>query len=93
MYDLINKNDGYTKSVSSTNLTVYEYNATSVNSESVEVISNNDSKTLIANADYTVSKDTKQTDTSWSKYTYTVRPDNFKNDGVYTLRILRMMRL
>lgn len=87
LYDLINKNDGYTKSVSSTNLTVYEYNATSVNSESVEVISNNDSKTLIANADYTVGKDTKQTDTSWSKYTYTVRPDNFKNDGVYTLRI------
>lgn len=87
LYALINKNDGYTKSVSSTNLTVYEYNATSVNSESVEVISNNDSKTLIANADYTVSKDTKQTDTSWSKYTYTVRPDNFKNDGVYTLRI------
>lgn len=87
LYDLINKNDGYTKSVSSTDLTVYEYNATSVNSESVEVISNNDSKTLTANADYTVSKDTKQTDTSWSKYTYTVRPDNFKNDGVYTLRI------
>lgn len=87
LYDLINKNDGYTKSVSSTNLTVYEYNATSVNSESVEVISNNDSKALIANADYTVGKDTKQTDTSWSKYTYTIRPDNFKNDGVYTLRI------
>ena len=87
LYDLINKNDGYTKSVSSTNLTVYEYNATSVNSESVEVIANNDSKTLTATADYTVSKDTKQTDTSWSKYTYTVRPDNFKNDGVYTLRI------
>ena len=87
LYDLINKNDGYTKSVSSTNLTVYEYNATSVNSESVEVIANNDSKTLMATADYTVSKDTKQTDTSWSKYTYTVRPDNFKNDGVYTLRI------
>lgn len=87
LYDLIYKNDGYTKSVSSNDLTVYEYNATSLKSESVEVIANNDSKILSASTDYTVSKDTKQTDTSWSKYNYNVKPDNFKNDGVYTLRI------
>lgn len=87
LYKLLNDNDGYTKSVESTDLTVYEYNATSVSKENVEVISNNDSKTLTANTDYTVNKDAQQTDTSWSKYAYTVKPDNFKNDGVYTLRV------
>ncbi len=87
LYKLLNDNDGYTKSVESTDLTVYEYNTTSVSKENVEVISNNDSKTLTANTDYTVNKDAQQTDTSWSKYAYTVKPDNFKNDGVYTLRV------
>lgn len=87
LYDLIHENDGYTQGVTSTDLTVYEYNATAVGSESVEVIANNDSKILAKSADYTASEDTAQTDTSWNKYTYTVKPDNFEDDGVYTLRI------
>lgn len=70
LYNLITKNDGYTQSVAGMNLSVYEYNATSISSEQVEVIANNDSNILNSNADYTVAKDTKQTDTSWSKYTY-----------------------
>lgn len=87
LYNLITKNDGYTQSVAGMNLSVFEYNATSISSEQVEVIANNDSNILNSNADYTVAKDTKQTDTSWSKYTYNIKPDNFANDGVYTLRI------
>lgn len=87
LYKLLNDNDGYTQSVESTDLTVYEYNATAIESENVEVIANNDSKILNSNADYTVAKDTKQTDTSWSKYTYNIKPNNFANDGKYTIRI------
>lgn len=87
LYNLINENDGYTQEVTSNDLTVYEYNATDIQEHKVEVIANNDSLVLGENTDYTVSKDTNQTDTTWSKYTYKIKPDNFKNDGVYTLRI------
>ena len=87
LYDLITKNDGYTQSAAGMNLTVYEYNATSIESENVEVISNNDSKILVRDTNYTVAKDTQQTDTSWNKYTYIIKPENFVDDGVYTLRI------
>lgn len=87
LYKLLNDNDGYTQSVAGMNLSVFEYNATSISSEQVEVIANNDSNILNSNADYTVAKDTKQTDTSWSKYTYNIKPENFIDDGVYTLRI------
>ena len=86
LYNLITKNDGYTQSVAGMDLTVYEYNATSVANEKVEVITGN-SKTLVRDTDYTVAEDTKQTDTSWNKYTYNIKPENFANDGVYTLRI------
>lgn len=87
LYNLLNDNDGYTKSVGSTDLTVYEYNATSINDQNVEVIANNDSKILDKTSDYSVVEDTKQNETSWSKYTYNIKPENFKNDGVYTLRV------
>lgn len=87
LYKLLNDNDGYTQSVASTDLTVYEYNATAINNETVEVIANNESKTLIKSADYTVNTDNQQDAGSWSKNTYKIRPENFKNDGVYTLRL------
>lgn len=87
LYKLLNDNDGYTQSVESTDLTVYEYNATAINNETVEVIANNESKTLIKSADYTVKTDNQQDAGSWSKNTYKIRPENFKNDGVYTLRL------
>lgn len=87
LYKLLNDNDGYTQSVASTDLTVYEYNATAINNETVEVIANNESKTLIKSADYTINTDNQQDAGSWSKNTYKIRPENFKNDGVYTLRL------
>lgn len=87
LYDLITKNDGYTQSAAGMDLTVYEYNATTVESDNVEVIANNDSKMLVRDTDYTVVKDMQQTDTSWSKYTYNIKSENFADDGVYTLRI------
>lgn len=87
LYDLITKNDGYTQSASGMDLTIYEYNATSIESESVEVIANNDSTILARDTNYTVAKDAQQTDTSWSKYAYNIKPENFIDDGVYTLRI------
>lgn len=87
LYDLITKNDGYTQSASGMDLTIYEYNATFIESESVEVIANNDSTILARDTNYTIAKDTQQTDTSWSKYTYNIKPENFVADGVYILRI------
>lgn len=92
LYKLITDNDGYTKysdRVQGKTLSVYEYNATSVKNESekVEVIANNDSQNLTRDTNYTVSKDKKQTDTSWNKYTYNIKPENFEKDGVYTLRV------
>lgn len=87
LYKLLNDNDGYTKSVESTDLIIYEYNATDLREETVEVIANNDSKTLVENADYTVKTENRQDAGSWSQNTYKVKPENFKNDGVYTLRV------
>lgn len=87
LYKLINDNDGYTQSVASNDLTVYEYNATAISDETVEVIANNESKTLNENADYTVNTENQQDAGSWSKNTYKIKPENFKNDGVYTLRL------
>lgn len=87
LYKLLNENDGYTQSVASTDLTVYEYNATAISDETVEVIANNESKTLIENSDYTVNTDNQQNAGSWSKNTYKIKPESFKNDGVYTLRL------
>lgn len=87
LYKLLNENDGYTQSVASTDLTVYEYNTTAISDETVEVIANNESKTLIENSDYTVNTENQQDAGSWSKNTYKIRPENFKNDGVYTLRL------
>lgn len=87
LYDLITENDGYTQSAAGMDLTVYEYNATTVESDNVEVIANNDSKMLVKDTDYTLDMDVQQTDTSWSKYTYSIKSENFADDGVYTLRI------
>lgn len=87
LYNLLNDNDGYTQSVASTDLTIYEYNATDLMKETVEVIANNDSKTLVKNDDYTVKTENRQNEGSWSLNTYNIKPENFKNDGVYTLRV------
>lgn len=88
LYELITKNDGYTKKVEN-ELVIYEYNATPVirGSHKVEVIANNDSKTLEPDKEYKVTQDLQQNETSWNKYEYTVEPNNFEKDGVYTLRI------
>ncbi len=89
LYNLITKDGGYTRKVTSEKLTIYEYNATAIaiESENVEIIANNDSKMLERGTDYTFAKDSQQNETSWNKYAYTVKPDNFKKDGVYTIRI------
>lgn len=87
LYKLLNDNDGYAQSVSSTDLTVYEYNTTEMNDEKVEIIANNESKTLAENTDYTVNTENQQDSGSWNKNTYKIKPENFKNDGVYTLRL------
>lgn len=95
LYNLITTNEGYTNLKDEdgndkplSDLVIYEYNATEdIKNESVEVISSNDSSILESGNDYTVTKDTKQTDTSWSKYTYKVKSKNFAKDGTYTLRV------
>ncbi len=87
LYKLITENDGYTQKLTSDDLTVYEYNTTLLTKENVEVIANNDSTTLEKSRDYKITLDDRQTDTSWSRFTYEISPENFTEDGTYTLRI------
>lgn len=91
LYDVITENDGYTnKDLSKKNFEIYEYNTTAINGDkaSVELIANNDSKSLKQSENYTFSEDApQQTKTSWHKYTYNIKPENFVKDGVYTIRV------
>lgn len=87
LYKLITDNDGYTQKITSDQLKIYEYNPDTVKTNKVEVISNNNSKTLGEPNDYSFGLDGTHGKTEWKKYVYAIKPNNFKNDGAYTVRI------
>lgn len=90
LYDLISENNGYTtfsNRVSGKDLAVYEYNSTVIKKQQVDVISNNDSRTLVEGNGYTVDADESKNEKLWNMYTYHITPETFKDDGIYTLRV------
>lgn len=82
---LITSNDGYTQNVTSNDITVYEYNADPAEANTVELISNNDSKKLVNGKDYTRSEEKGVA--SWYKYSYKISKSNFADDGSYSIRV------
>ena len=82
---LITSNDGYTQNVTSNDITVYEYNADPAEANTVELISNNDSKKLVSGKDYTRSEEKGVA--SWYKYSYKISKSNFADDGSYSIRV------
>lgn len=82
---LITSNDGYTQNVTSNDITVYEYNADPAGANTVELISNNDSKKLVNGKDYTRSEEKGVA--SWYKYSYKISKSNFADDGSYSIRV------
>lgn len=87
---MITDNEGYTnadvKNLSN-DITIYEYNPTDVNSQTVEIIRNNDTVNLVKNKDYAINTSKKKSKASWSRNAYTIFTDNFKQDGVYNIRV------
>ncbi len=87
---MITDNEGYTnadvKNLSN-DITIYEYNPTDVNSQTVEIIRNNDTVNLVKNKDYAINTSKKKSKASWSRNAYTIFTDNFNQDGVYNIRV------
>ncbi|MGN0527638.1 MAG: hypothetical protein ACI4IE_00790 [Eubacterium sp.] len=87
---MITDNEGYTNADVkdlSNDITIYEYNPTDVKSQTVEIIRDNDTVNLVKDKDYTINTSKKKSKASWSRNAYTIFTDNFKQDGVYNIRV------
>lgn len=66
-------------------LVIYETNVDSLEFKEITCNLNGDLKTLIEGTDYTVEQ--SGSDVSWKQYTYTLKEDNFVNEGNYIITI------
>ncbi len=65
-----------------------ETNVDTLNPESIKIklTANGTPKDLVLDKDYTIAK-VEEKWASWSRYTYTIKKDLFKNDGTYSLSV------